>query len=1123
MWKFIQDKAHILYLIPHTTYPTMRLIFFFLLLQACTSPVNKEKGNKLFSLLPGDSTGIHFINEVKEDENVNPLQYENSYNGGGVAIGDLNNDGLDDIYFTSNRNGNRLYLNRGNLKFEDITNKAGVSGRISWSTGVTMADVNGDGLLDIYVCHSGNLSGLQRANELFINKGSNDKGIPCFSEQARSFGLADSAFSNQAAFFDYDIDGDLDMILLNHSPIRFNNLDETAINYLMNKTDSLTGLKLFRNDNNVFKEVTRQSGIRNARLNFNLGVSVSDINNDGLPDIYVSNDYLAPDCLYINKGNGTFKDELDDRISVTSQFSMGNDIADINNDGWPDIYTLDMLPADNRRQKLLFGSDNFELFDLRVKTGLHAQYMRNMLHLSNGNGGFSEIGQLAGVSNTDWSWAPLFADFDNDGWKDLFVSNGYLRDYTNMDFQKYMGEYLRDNQGRIQKENLLELVKKMPASDVRNYSFRNKGGIGFSDKSAEWGLDAVSNSNGAAYADLDNDGDLDLVVNNINKTAFVYCNNGRLQNKNNFLRIKLEGQEKNRFGIGAKVELFYKGQHQVQEELMSRGFQSSVSPVLVFGTGAQAIIDSLVITWLGNKKQVITQVACNQDILLKESDAVTNMRRTPGKNQTIFSEVSSPVGFVHHENLVNDFKRQPLLINALSYDGPCMAKGDLNGDGMDDLFIGGAAGFAGAVYLQEKVNKFVKLAEHDLETDAFYEDVKAIIFDANGDGHPDLLVASGGYDNFQPGDEALQSRLYINDGKGHLKKDPSALPQLLVSCGAIAAGDMNADGYPDIFLGGRVIPGRYPETPASFILLNDGKGKFHEATQTVCSKISTAGMFTSAVFADLDGDGKGELITAGEWMPIQIWKSINKKLEDKTSDFMDNSCKGWWNTLQVKDINGDGKPDIVAGNNGLNCQWRASSKEPVEIYYKDFDDNGAIDPIFCYFINGKSYPYVARDELLEHISIMRTSFPDYNSYSNAQIADIFTPQELKDARRLSANRMASTVWVSSTAGKYLEKPLPIQAQFAPVYAMSIADYNNDGKMDLLIGGNVHYCRVKVGMNESNHGQLYIGDGSGSFKYVRQPESGLDIKGEVRSFCLFGNLLLAGVNGKAVRAWRFNKN
>ncbi len=1098
------------------------LIFslFLFLLQACTSSGKEENANKLFTLLSGDYTGINFINEIVEDGNVNPLQYENSYNGGGVAIGDLNNDGFDDVYLTSNRKGNRLYLNHGNFKFEDITGKAGVAGRLSWCTGVTMADVNGDGFLDIYVCHSGNLPGAKRANELFINKGPDEKGIPVFTEQAQSAGLADSAFSNQAAFFDYDKDGDLDMVLLNHSPIRFNNLDETAISYLMNKTDSLTGLKLFRNDKGFFKEVTLQSGIRNSRLNFNLGVSVADINIDGLQDIYISNDYLAPDYLYINNGNGTFRDELAQRLSATSEFSMGNDIADINNDGWPDIYTLDMLPEDNHRQKLLFGSDNFELFDLTVKAGLNAQYMRNMLHLNNGNGSFSEIGQLAKVSNTDWSWAPLLADLDNDGWKDIFVSNGYLRDYTNMDFLKYMGEYLRDNQGRVQKSNLLELVKRMPASDVRNYGFKNMGGLRFDDKSAGWGLDAVSNSNGAAYADLDNDGDLDLVINNINKPAFVYKNNTDKNLDKGYLRVKLAGEGGNRFGIGAKVQLFIKGQQQVQEQLMTRGFQSSVSPVMVFGTGNSTKVDSLIVTWPGKKQQIITNIRSKQQLLLKETDAPIQKRSANVIVKSIFTPLrKSPVNFIHHENFVNDFKRQPLLINPLSYNGPCMAKADIDGDGKEDLFIGGAAGFAGVVYIQKDNKKFVKLIEPALEADAACEDVCAVFFDANADGKPDLFVASGGYDFFEPGDPALQSRLYLNDGHGKFKPAVNAIPKIFTSAGAVAVGDINADGFPDLFLGGRVVPGRYPEAPASYIFLNNGKGVFSDATKDVCPALTNAGMISTAVFADLNGDKKEELITAGEWLPIQIWKSANGKLADKTRDFMETSSTGWWNILHVKDINGDGKPDIIAGNHGLNCQWRASKKEPVEMFYKDFDDNGAIDPIFCYYIKGKSYPYVGRDELLEQMSIMRTRFTDYKSYADAGISNIFSPAELKGVKKLTANTMETKLWISNSTGKLVERTLPAEAQFSPVFAISVNDFNNDGKIDLLLGGNIEHSRVKVGLNESNEGQLFLGDGHGSFRYISQLLSGLKVRGEIRSFCTFGDILLVGVNGQAIQAYR----
>jgi hypothetical protein len=1089
-------------------------------------------GPPLFTLLAPETTKIDFANTLTEGLNTNVLMYEYFYNGGGVAVGDINGDGLDDIYFTGNMVSNKLYLNKGKMVFEDITATAAVGGRERpWKTGVTMADVNGDGKLDIYVCYSGNVSPEGLKNQLFLNKGNNSSGIPQFEEVAEKYGLADPSNSTQAAFFDFDKDGDLDMFLLNHNPKSLPILDEASTADLLKKDDRVTGVRLLRNDPKgnepFFIDITKKAGIHSSPLTYGLGIGVADINQDGWQDMYISNDYSVPDFLYINNQNGTFTDVIDAGIGHTSHSSMGNDIADFNNDGLPDIFTLDMLPEDNRRQKLLAGLDNYELFDFNVKVGFHHQYMRNMLQLNEGAGKgaktpvFSEIGQLSGVSNTDWSWASLFADYDNDGWKDLFITNGNLRDFTNMDFVKFMGDHLKRIEGQVKREDVLNLVYQMPSSNMKNYLFQNKKDLTFTNVADGWGLGEVSNSGGAAYADLDNDGDLDLIVNNINKPAFIYQNDGEKLLKNNFLKIKLEGEGKNTLGVGTKITIYQKGLKQYLEQMPTRGYQSSVSPVLHFGLGKETSIDSLSIVWLSGKIQKIASPKTNQLLVLSEKNAAAG-KITENNNVPAYVAVQSPVSFKSPAIKTNDFKRQPLLINPISFSGPCLKKGDINGDGLEDIFAGGGSGEAAKLYIQQKNGSFTNKPVAAFEADKQSEDTDALFFDANGDGSQDLFVTSGGYASFMPEDPLLQSRLYLNDGKGNLTKSAGALPKMITSTSCVRTADVNGDGKPDLFVGGRVIPGRYPETPRSYILINDGKGKFADETVKFAPEIDSLGLVTDAAWADLNGDKKPDLIVVGEWMPVTVFINSNGKLENKTTEYFDKPYSGWWNKILVEDFNGDGKQDLIIGNMGLNTQCKASDEQPVEMIYKDFDDNGSVDPIMSFYIQGKSYPYVTRDEMLDQMSIMRTRFQDYKSYADATVKEIFTADELKGVKELKSNYLKTAYFESTAAGKFAEKALPLEVQVSPVYTITSLDYDSDGKKDLLLCGNVSKARLRFGKYDANYGILLKGDGKGKFEYVRQNQSGFALKGDVRSVLPIGNKLLFGINQQDIKAYQIGK-
>ncbi|MCE7066903.1 VCBS repeat-containing protein [Dyadobacter sp. CY326] len=1068
------------------------LIFVFVLTVHFTAVRAQQP---LFQLLPAKQTGIAFANMISEDEKQNVMSYEYFYNGGGVAVGDINNDGFEDLFFTSNMGPNKLYLNLGaakgqSLKFKDITSAAakGLEGRKGgWKTGVTMADVNGDGLLDIHICYSGKVEDEKRKNQLFINQG-NLK----FLEQAAQYGLDNISYSTQAAFFDYDNDGDLDMMLLNHSVKKIDNMELAKFKQ---ETDMLAGNKLFENKNNHFEEVTQKSGIHQYPLTFGLGMAIADINQDGWQDIYVTNDYNESDYLYINNHNGTFTDVTQQYFRHLAQFSMGVDIADFNNDGLPDVMSLDMLPEDNQRQKLLQLQENYEAFELMMSQKLHKQYMRNMLQLNNGDGTFSEIAQFSGVSNTDWSWSPLFADFDNDGYKDLFVSNGYLRDYTNKDFLKYWGDYKIRRAVDKEPFQLMDLIKAMPSTKLMSYIFQNSKDLTFSKKQTAWGLEHPAVSSGAVYADLDNDGDLDLVVNNINDPAFIYQSMSREQAGNAWFQIKLNQANANKNSVGAKVYIYSNGIQQYQEVNPNRGYLSCTPTRLHFGVEKATSIDSLKVIWPDGATQVLKDLKTNQLLVLEKSETAKSINAIVQNKQTpIFQPADIGIAYQHEGFNENDFKRQPLMLSMYSQTGPIVAKGDVNKDGLEDIFVSGDQNKQAKIWMQQTGGTFTELAGFAVGDENISAATCAVFFDANGDGFDDLYVGKGGYSMFEPNTISLQDEMYLNDGKGKLNLSVLSLPNLKASSkSCVRPFDFDKDGDLDLFIGGRIIPGRYPESPVSYLLLNDGKGAY----KVKDSPFFTIGMVTDAQWANLDNDGNVELIIVGEMMPVKIFSYNGKDFDDKTSTFFQKEVSGFWSALKVEDLDGDGKQDLVLGNMGLNTQIKASEKEPAELYFADFDKNGSIDPFFSFYVQGKSYPFVSRDELNDQIYPMRKKFPYYKDYANASITNMFSPEELSNATKLEVTEMRSVCFMNKN-GVFEKAILPVQAQFAPVCNITSADYNNDGHNDLLLLGNKTDNRLKIGSMDANYGCLLAGDGKGGFAYVAQPASGLSVVGDVKS-------------------------
>ncbi|HET9010505.1 MAG TPA: VCBS repeat-containing protein [Gemmatimonadaceae bacterium] len=1056
--------------------------------------------NALFTSLPSSVTGVRFENRLTDSPELNVFTYRNYYNGGGVAIGDLTGDGRPEIVLTSNQEGPRLYRNEGAFHFRDVTKAAGLAAaEDSWTTGVTLADLNGDGRLDIYLCRAGKGTPEQRANELWINQGVNADGVPTFREMAKQYGVADEGYSIHAAVLDYDRDGDLDLFVINNSPRPANSF---GLRNTRDVRDRFGGAKLFRNDGARFTDVSAAAGIHSPEIAFALGVAVGDVNRDGLPDLYVSNDFFERDYLYVNRGNGTFSEALDQRMPVLSFFSMGLDVADVDNDGWPDVYTTDMLPEDEYRLKTTTQFEGWDVYQTKLRNGLHHQSMRNMLQRNNRDGTFSDVGQMAGVARTDWSWSALITDLDLDGDKDIFVTNGLVKDITSQDYVAFLAneETMKaaTNEGRS-KVDFVSLTKAMTSTRIPNYAFHNTGAMRFANEAAAWGLDTPSFSSGAAYGDLDGDGALDLVVNNVDQEAFVYRNNARtLRPENHFLRVRLDGAAGNRFAVGARVTAYAGGRAFMQEESPARGFQSSVDYLLVFGVGRSATVDSLRVEWPDGRVTSRLNVAADQLVTLRHAESVPAAAPPPVSRPTLLSDVTqqTTLDFRHHENDFVDFDRERLIPKLLSTEGPMAAVADVNGDGLDDLFLGGAKEQPGRLLLQQRDGKFVSGSEATFAADAISEDLGAAFLDADGDGDLDLYVVSGG-NEYSEGAPALQDRLYLNDGRGQFRKATDRLPPETTSGSRVAAADFDGDGAIDLFVGGRVVPGRYGIAPASALLRNDGRGHFTDVTERLAPGLAKVGMVTDAVWRDVDRDGRVDLVIVGEWMPITIFRNAGggklKRLEVRGLE----KSHGWWNRIVAGDFDGDGRVDFVVGNLGTNGRLHASATEPATMYVKDFDGNGFAEQIVSLYNGGVSYPLPLRDDLIKSLPYLKARYLNYKNYARQTVTDIFSAKELEEAVQQRVYTFATSIAYNNGDGSFTLVPLPDEAQLAPVYGILGTDVDRDGRTDLLLAGNFDGFKPEIGRMSAGYGLLLRNDGKRSFTPVRAPESGFQVPGQSR--------------------------
>ncbi|NTS41797.1 VCBS repeat-containing protein [Flavisolibacter sp. BT320] len=1073
--------------------------FPFLLLMTALFLVGckeEKRADSIFYVLDHERTGLHFVNRLTPSDTFNVFKYMYFYNGAGIGCGDFNGDSLPDLFFAANQQENRLYLNKGNLTFRDVTKEAMVPQDGGWSTGVSVVDINGDGLLDIYISRVGNYEGLKSKNQFLIGKGVTKDGVPVFEDEAEKWGVDFSGFSTQAAFFDYDGDGDLDLFLLNHSIHQNGTFAERS--RFLGTYHPLSGDRLYRNEGDRFTDVTKQSAIHSSAIGYGLGIAVSDIDLDGYPDLYIGNDFHENDYLYINQRNGTFREEASERLMHTSQFSMGVDVADITNDGFPEIISMDMLPADPYILKRSLGEDDYTTFYMKVRYGYQYQYTRNNLQLNCRNGVFSEGGLYAGVAATDWSWAPLWMDFDNDGAKDLFISNGIPKRLNDIDYVNHVSN--EEVQRRINQPNVdakeLRMIEKFPQIKLPNYFFRNKGNATFEDLSAEVDKLVPTFSNGAIYADLDRDGDLDVVVNNIDDAVLVYENNANAAGSKPAVSIHLQGPGKNRDAIGAKLVLFTKDAVRTYEKTPVHGFLSSMEVPLHVGLD-KTVVDSCFLIWPDNTYQPLKldSTQKNLSIVYRPGLPVFDYSKLTSRYHNTTAPVrditvQAGLQFRHVENPFNEFDREPLIPFMVSREGPALAIGDANGDGLDDVFVGSAKREKSGVFFQEAAGNFRRISVAALDADSTYEDVDACWVDVNGDKLLDLVVASGGNEYYEK-DEHLLPRVYLNRGAAGFQKMADAFGDIFITASCVVPADVNGDGHQDLFIGGRAVPWEYGQVPRSYLLLNDGKGKFADATERYNQELGFVGLVKGAQWLDLDKNGKPDLVVTTEWGGIYSFLNNGSRLVRKSI----TDEKGLWNFALPSDINGDGWIDFVAGNLGLNSRLNGNDKEPVRLYYNDFDGNGKKEQLMTYYVNGKELPFANKDELQKQMPVLKKKFLYAEDFAKAPLSGIFSSAALSGADKLTATNFANAVFINDGKGNFSMQALPWRAQLSTYRDGAVVDANGDQLPDILLMGNFYENNIQMGRYDADYGMLMLNVGGG--KFTCSLLNGLEVKGQVR--------------------------